>query len=212
VASEHTSHAHISGTYELAVTRAVAGLVAPGAVCYDLGASIGYLSLLMAKKARRVYAFEPAPHAAAELQKHAAANGFAHITVVPHPVSESRRLVTFALTDNAYGSSISADPKWPKLQLTTVTLDDFARDHAPPDFVKLDVEGEEGRVLEGARAILRDRPPVICCELHSVEAARHVCAILSAHDYRLTDLAGRPFVVPSHIVTGHEVHLVAQPA
>src|SRR5881394_2122332 len=52
---EHVSHAHISGTYEIETQQAIDRLVTPGSVCYDLGASIGYLSLLMARKASHVY-------------------------------------------------------------------------------------------------------------------------------------------------------------
>jgi len=124
--SEHVSHAHIGGTYELETQQAIDKLLVPGSVCYDLGASIGYFSLLMARKARQVYAFEPAPHAAAELVRHAAANGFQNITVEPSPVSDQRRRVKFCLTDVAYGSSIvEEENQWPSIDLTAITLDEF---------------------------------------------------------------------------------------
>jgi hypothetical protein len=41
VLSEHVSHAHISGNYELETQLAIDRLVAPGFICYDLGASVG---------------------------------------------------------------------------------------------------------------------------------------------------------------------------
>jgi len=50
-ASQHTSHAHINGTYEREVQDAIDHMVQPGDICYDLGASIGYMTLLMARKA-----------------------------------------------------------------------------------------------------------------------------------------------------------------
>jgi len=209
--SEHVSHAHVSGTYEIETQRAIDGLVRPGSVCYDLGASIGYLSLLMARKAKQVYAFEPAPHAIGEIRKHAAANNFANIEIVPSPVSDTERTVEFALTDAAYGSRINAaETRWPKLQLTTITLDDFAAQHPFPDFIKIDVEGEEGRVLEGARSILREKRTSLCCELHSEEAARHVQGVLSEYDYRITTLDGTPFQITEEIIAG-EVQVIAAP-
>src|SRR5258708_33530415 len=58
---KHVSHAHIRGTYEPDVLRAVDELVKPGAVCYDLEASIGNISLLMVGQARHGHAFEPLP-------------------------------------------------------------------------------------------------------------------------------------------------------
>ena len=103
-ASQHTSHAHINGTDEREVQEAIAGMLRPGDVCYDLGASIGYMTLLMAQKAKHVYSFEPAPHAAAEMKRHIAANGLGNVTIVPSPVSDGIREVRFCLTDGAYGA------------------------------------------------------------------------------------------------------------
>ena len=209
--SQHTSHAHLSGKYELPVLRAVERLVTPGVVCYDLGASIGYLSLLMARQARRVYAFEPAPHAIEEIRKHAAANRFDNISIIPSPVSDEPRTVRFSLTDTAFGSCIvDGDSKHQVVEMTTIKLDDFAREHELPDLLKLDVEGEEGRVLQGARTILRERRPRLCCELHTREASEQVLDILREHDYRLTDLNGEPFKLPEVIIEG-ELHVIGLP-
>jgi len=90
------------------VQRAIDRYLSSGSICYDIGASIGYMSLLMARSAEHVYAFEPAPHAAEELRGHARCNGFDNITLVPAAVSDSGRPVVFSVTDNAYGSRIRA--------------------------------------------------------------------------------------------------------
>lgn len=209
--SEHVSHAHISGTYELETQQAIERLVTPGSVCYDLGASIGYLSLLMARKAAHVYAFEPAPHAAAELGRQMAVNGFHHVTVVPSPVSDRNRQVRFCLTDVAYGSSIvEAETGWPEIEMTAITLDEFVLTNPFPDFLKIDVEGEEGRVLRGARSILARRHARICCELHSQQAAEEVQDALSRHGYSMSTLAGKPFEAKGRIVPGL-VQVIAAP-
>lgn len=208
---EHTSHAHISGTYELDTQMAIARLVRPDFVCYDIGASIGYLSLLMAHRARQVYAFEPAPHAAAEIERQAAVNGFSNISVIRQPVSDDGRLVTFAITDVAYGSAIAyGDTKWPTIQVETLTLDKFIEDHPAPDFIKIDVEGEEGRVLAGARELLRHKRPIICCEIHNEKAAHEVQQTLSQHSYDITDLSGVPFQLKGAIIPG-EFQIIAVP-
>lgn len=211
VVSEHVSHAHISGTYELETQRAIDRLIAPGFVCYDLGASIGYLSLLMARKTKQVYAFEPAPHAAAEFRRHIAANQFENISIITTPVSDSAHTVEFGLTDNAYGSRIvESGLNCESLKLTTTTLDDFASTHPAPDFIKMDVEGEEGRVLQGARTVLRDTQPLICCELHSEEAAREVQSILLEYGYKITTLDGAPFKITGPIIPG-DLQVIAVP-
>jgi FkbM family methyltransferase len=209
--SVHVSHAHLSGTSELSTLNALAKLVRPGYICYDLGASIGYMSLLLARTARHVYAFEPAPHAAEQIRRNAAVNGFTNITVVPLPVSNDVREVEFALTDVAYGSAIArGESTWPKLKLATTTLDHFIEDHPLPDLMKIDVEDEEARVLEGATRLLQSGCTTICCELHSAESALTVTRLLSAAGYRLTNLTGQPLVLPERIVPG-EVQMIAYP-
>ena len=202
VMSEHVSHAHISGRYELETQLAIDRLVTPGCVCYDLGASIGYLSLLMARKAQHVYSFEPAPHAIAEFRGHIAANDLRNITIVERAVSDRERVVEFGLTDNAYGSCIVESGAENGLEMTTTTLDAFVASHPAPDFIKIDVENEEGRVLEGARTVLRDSQPSICCELHSIEAARAVERILHEYGYKITTLNGEPFRIFEPIIPG----------
>lgn len=212
VTGPNVSHAHVRGIYEQETMTAIDGQVRPGFICYDLGASIGYVTLLMARKARHVYAFEPAPHAAAEMRRQLAANEMNNVSIVLDPVSHNEREVSFALTDAACGSAINeTETRWEILKLRTTTLDRFAERNPPPDFIKIDVEGEEGPVLEGSRGLLRTKRPVICCELHSVEAARHVCRVLEESGYRVRQLNGEPFVVPDEIVAG-DVQVMAMPA
>ncbi len=210
--SEHTSHAHLRGVYEAETLAALERLVAPGMVCYDIGASIGYLSLLMAKRAKKVYAFEPAPHARAEMERHIAANGFQNIETVESPLSGSVREVEFALTGAAYGSGIAKGPQneWPVLRMTTSTVDLFAAAHEPPQFLKVDIEGEEAVLFDGAQETLRLHRPAILCELHSVAAQDAVLRALSAHGYRFEDLLGGPFTPRDRVVAG-EFHIVAIP-
>jgi FkbM family methyltransferase len=210
-ASQHTSHAHINGTYEREVQVAIDSMVRPGDICYDLGASIGYMTLLMARKAKHVYSFEPAPHAANEMKAHLAANGFENVTIVPSPVSDGVREVRFCLTDGAYGSAINdTETRWPVLQLQTTTLDLFAKDHPIPDFLKMDVEGEEGRVLDAAQTLLAQRKTRICAEVHNREAAASVLGTLKRFGYTVTLLDGSPAKVPDTVMAG-EFHIMARP-
>jgi FkbM family methyltransferase len=212
VLGPNVSHAHIRGVYEGETLKTVDQLVKPGFICYDLGASIGYLSLLMARKAKHVYAFEPAPHAIEELRKHVAANQMTSIvTLVPTPVSNNVREVSFAVTDVLFGSAINEiETRWPVHKLTTTTLDLFVRDHPAPDFVKIDVEGEEGRVLEGARELLANKRPAICCEVHSPEAADQALRVLGNCQYAVTRLNGEPFEVTEDMRAG-DVQVICLP-
>lgn len=210
--SEHTSHAHLSGRYEAHVLDAIDRHVKAGFVCYDLGASIGYLSLLMARRAAQVYAFEPAPHAVREIRNHLSVNDFSNITIIEKPVSNGEFEVEFALNENAYGNEIvRGSSRWPTMKFTTTTVDNFAENHPLPDFIKIDVEGEEGRVLEGATKILSEKRPVFCIELHGNEVAEHCQKTLTAYGYKLFNLDDSPFELQGHVVPG-EVQIIAKPA
>jgi FkbM family methyltransferase len=166
----------------------------------------------MARKAAHVYAFEPAPHAADEIRKHVAANHFQNITLISSPVSDSEKSVKFSLTNVAYGSRVTeSETKWPTLMLRTITLDDFVKTHPLPDFLKIDVEGEEARVLSGARSILQKNKTIICCELHSEDLAEQVKSILSGYGYKLTTLDREPFRIVRPVVAG-ELHVLAFPS
>lgn len=212
VPSEHTSHAHLRGVYEIDVLAALDRLVKPGMVCYDLGASIGYLTLLMARRAKRVCSFEPAPHARAEMERHIAANGFTNIEIFPTPLSGDVREVEFAITGAAYGSGIAHQQQsdWPVLKMKTSTLDAFTSLQPAPDFLKIDIEGEEAVLFDGAKKTLEHFRPLILCELHSHDAAKAVLAALAPYQYTLQDLSGASFHLKDQVVAG-EFHVVALP-
>jgi FkbM family methyltransferase len=178
-AGPHISHAHIRGTYEIGTQQAIAKTVQSGWICYDVGASVGYLTLLMARKASHVFSFEPAPHAAAVLAQQVEINGFKdRVTLVPNAVSDVPKTVHFRLTDNAYGSRIVETG----LEVKAISLDDFAAANGVPNFIKMDIEGEELRALQGARKLLRERP-ALCIEIHSSQLAVEVNKLLSEYNY-----------------------------
>ena len=207
---EHTSHAHIGGTYEREVLETLSRLIRPGMVCYDFGASIGYITLLFARHCPRVYAFEPSPVAIAEMRAHLDANKFTHVEIVPNPVSDHARSITFSITENAYGSGItSGETQWSSIKVDALTLDEFCRTHEPPDIIKIDIEGEEANALRGASGVLSKHRPIICCELHSRPGAEEVVDILTGHGYVLTLMDGSPFVIPPKVIPG-DLQIVAQ--
>ena len=210
--SSHLSHAHIRGTYEIEIQNAVNALVTDGDVCYDLGASIGYFALLMARRAGMVYAFEPSPVALVEFSRHIALNPAAPLLVVPLPVGDAVRAIKFGVVNTAYGSGIvgNSESRWPILPMETITIDAFAETHRPPNVLKIDVEGLEADVLRGAEHTLSTHHPRICCELHNVDVSHEVVSILKRHGYTLTTPAGAPFTVPERIETGQEVHVIAR--
>ena len=146
----------------------------PGDVFYDIGASIGTHSILVAKHLGpdgRVIAFEPEAHSFGRFQTNIALNGLSNITVFPVALGEEEKagslrnvegLGTFTLTMPAGESDAST--------VMIVPGDRFREENRlpVPAVVKIDVEGYEYSVLKGLRRTLSDPScRVVCYEHHT---------------------------------------------
>jgi FkbM family methyltransferase len=190
ILSEHLTEVYLSGRYEPETQAALAYYLKPGGVMYDLGASIGFFSLLGGKivgPGGRVYSVEPAPHAWEVLNKQIAVNGFHWITPLQECLADRRQEVTFAITGNAYGSSIveTEHKEWPTTKMITTTVDElvYGRSFIPPTLMKIDVEDKEGEVLLGADRTIRECKPLIICECHSSKSGKDVRSLLMSRGY-----------------------------
>jgi hypothetical protein len=81
-------------------------------------------------------------------------------------------------------------------EVTSVSLDDFARDHPAPRVVKIDVEGAELRVLRGAERLLREHRPILVCELHGRENREQVRGLLEGYEFSTLESERRLVAVP----------------
>ena len=189
--------------YEPALVRAINRLLAPGDVFVDIGANIGFFSVLAAQlvgPAGRVLAFEPHPGAREILRAAIAANRLEdRIEVIEAAVGAPGRTTTrLFVTDNSMLSSTDPDraplrndyPFTGAIDVTLVALDAWLG--ARPDLIpriaaiKIDVEGTEAEVLAGMTGTL-DRCPraAIVCE---TERDGHVDRALRARGYSASPL------------------------
>lgn len=174
-----TGRDYFEGAVEPEVQQALVQCLHPGMVFYDIGANIGFFSLLGARlvgSAGRVVAFEPEPAAAARLREHVARNALANVTVEEAAVWSAAGAVAFARSDPASSPDRGlghVDPvgEQGSIRVRAVSLDDYAL-AAPPDLIKCDVEGAEVHVFRGAPRLLNQKRPSILCELHSEENGR----------------------------------------
>ncbi len=161
------------GVYEPHVTDALRPLLQPGMTFLDLGANIGYFSLLAASlvgQGGRVLAFEPNAYNVSLLSLSARANGFEQLEIFPFAVAE--RATTF-IFDNVGGSNgmiseipagAAADDLFNRTLVRSVRLDELLGDLDQLDVVKIDIEGAEYRALQGARQLLERHHPIILSE------------------------------------------------
>ncbi len=203
------SHSQIGsiafGDLESSVQEAMVRHLEPGAVMYDIGANIGFFSLLGARltgpEPGHVYAFEPAPVNAEAIRVNAERNEFRNITVIAKAVGERSGRVRLQLVDDAAWSKLEAYGAHPLtediLEVEQVAIDELldAGEVRPPGLVKIDVEGAELAVLEGMRRTLAAHRPTIICELHDTN--REFVAAMDAEGYRVINLDGpRPVEEP----------------
>jgi FkbM family methyltransferase len=150
-------------TLELAFIRD--HMLSPGELVFDVGSHHGLHAVFMAQRPLRVIAIEPSPHNVAILRKNIALNGLQNVIVRQTAVGNARGSIRLPQDSNAGGVILSKTEAVPSIEVDLLPLDQLAEEHGFPHFLKIDVEGFEARVLEGARQIL-ERRPRIAIEVH----------------------------------------------
>src|SRR5262245_20182489 len=150
--------AAVYGGWEPEAQRLMVEHIAPGSVAYDVGANIGVHTLLMARLVGpdgEVYAFEPVPRLFNCLSENLLLNpSVGSAKPIKPALSDTEGLVpsyTGHHTGAGHLEAVGARTG-DRLLVETAALDDFvfAGHHQAPTFIKIDVEGAEGKVLAGA--------------------------------------------------------------
>jgi FkbM family methyltransferase len=186
-----TGGAYFEGGGEPEVQAALKQHLRPGMIFYDIGANIGFFSLLAARivgNDGRVIAFEADPEIAARLRMHVSRNDFHGISVEEKAVWFETNTVFFSRTDPATSPDrglghIVANGANETIQVNAVSLDEYVRNLPAPDFLKCDVEGAEVEVFRGAQRMLMEKRPTILCEMHSEENRRVLLEELAHFNY-----------------------------
>ncbi len=169
---------YASGDNELPVQQALVDHLRPGTVFYDVGANVGFLTVLGARLVGpqgTVYAFEPVASNVGYVNQNCQANGFKQVQVIEKAVSNRSgkgELNLAAYSGGAALASVEAPPDAAGTQtVDVVTIDDaIARDGLkPPDVVKIDVEGAELEVLQGMVMTAKRHRPVVIVEVDAAE-------------------------------------------
>lgn len=178
---------YVNGNFERELVRFLESNVRPDDTCFDVGANIGYFSLLMAKLAPRgaVHSIEPAPFNFQLLGTNIQLNRFSNVHPQLLAVSDHAGTAEFTVAaDGAYSSFLDTKRKAvsARIVVETISLDKYCDQNsiARIDCLKVDVEGAEGKVLAGATGLLSDparRPRFIILELYGPMLAQYGCGI-----------------------------------
>jgi FkbM family methyltransferase len=144
-------------------------LVRPNDYVLDIGANIGCTALLFGKMAKMVHAFEPSPTTYSYLLKNVRSSGLANIETKNFGLGSQRgdTQLTFARSNRA-GGFVSNQTKASAGHVTEPIHLEKVDDLSIPrvDFIKIDVEGFEKYVLQGAEVTLVRDQPVVALELN----------------------------------------------
>jgi FkbM family methyltransferase len=187
------------GTFEISETRLIQSLLRPGMTFVDVGANIGYYSVVGARlvgPAGTVHSFEPHPRIRAQLQDNIARNGYQNVVVHSEAMAETSGSVAFfaSTVDQNQGISsiIPGAGREESQAVRSITLDDFMAGLSPTrvDLIKMDIEGAELQVIRGGRRTLAapDAPAIIFEAAELGPVAQEIRALgyrIKRHHYTL---------------------------
>jgi FkbM family methyltransferase len=209
---------HLKDDIEPEVCRYMGSAVTAGDVVLELGANVGLLTILLARRAApggHVYAFEPSPDSLQALSDHLSLNGVSEgqATIVPAAVSDICGQAMFYFDGTSDKSTLSVKheriPAATSVEVETVTIDAFcSRRKIAPRFIKIDIEGYELHALRGAELTLRRYRPTVLVEMHPMYwpeigiTATDVAECVSQLGYEALPLrpGGNPFTTYGHAI------------
>jgi FkbM family methyltransferase len=197
-----------NGVWEPHVTALLQRLLAPGMTFVDVGANIGYHTVLASARVGpggRVVAFEPDPHNATLLEANVALNGCANVTVERKALSDEAGTATLYLApDNQMDHRIWDDEgRRPAGAIEKIRLDAYVGQRGlTMDVLKVDTQGVDLMVLKGAGDLLARERLVVVVEFwpegleRQGQDPRALPALLTAHGFRLQELRADGGVAP----------------
>ena len=146
------------GEFAPTETTLFKNIIKPGMVFVDIGANIGYFTLMAARlvgETGKVYAFEPDTEHFNLLEKNVHKNSYTNIVPVKKAASDSIGTASFYLKkDNLCAHSLIPDESSTKVTVEVTTIDEYFKNQSKVDVIKVDVEGVEPKVLAGMKNII----------------------------------------------------------
>jgi FkbM family methyltransferase len=166
------------GEYEPETTALFRSLLRPGQTVLDIGANVGYFTLIAAEAvgpSGRVVAFEPVEENLRLLRDNLRINGLANVEVETSAVADANateRIYLYRKDVNSGMGSLmgsEADVGVEQRSVATTTVDEYLRRARAErvDVIKMDIQGCEGKALDGMLGLLaREAAPVLLWEIN----------------------------------------------
>jgi FkbM family methyltransferase len=185
-----SNHGCWLGSYELAKVKRVASMTKPGMVCFDVGAHVGYYTLLFSALVGSeglAVAFEPLAENCQILEHHAKVNSCKNVVIMQLAASDTDGPGRFAEHESTSMGRLSDEGS---TAVTCARIDTLVSRQLlrPADVMKIDVEGAELAVLKGSQELLRRHKPVVFLTTHGSAVDRECCLYLKVNDYQVVPL------------------------
>ena len=184
------------GIYELNIQKALNNLLKEGDVFYDIGANVGFFTILGSKlvgNRGKVIAFEPLQVNFSFLLRHIKINYLSNVSIIEKAVSSKNNIqkMTVPLVDNNAAYSMAEFCSNGDIKVDTVTVDNLVFDskYSPPNIIKMDIEGAEFLALCGMEKTIEKYKPTILLSTHGEKVDKQCRKFLGDRGYKITLLS-----------------------
>jgi FkbM family methyltransferase len=179
-------HAFWLGSYERHLQKLIARELKKGSTFYDIGANVGFYSLLASFLVApgKVFAFEPLPTNVSFLRRHLALNAIRNVEVLEMALSDETGTAKFQAEQTRAMGRLDARGN---LCVKMSSLDAILQsgEISPPDCIKMDIEGAEFRALIGAKLCFEKYKPKLLLATHGKEVHENCCQLLRSWNYEV---------------------------
>ncbi len=149
----------VNKNWEDVETKIIEKEIEEGDIVLDIGANIGFYTLIMAKLVGdkgKVYAFEADKDNFEILKKNVEINKYHNVVLINKAVWDKNGTIKFYVNENnTAGNSVDGNDGEEYNEVESIKLDEYFDENKKIDFIKMDIEGSEGRAVKGMANILK---------------------------------------------------------
>ncbi len=199
------------GTYEEEVQSILSRHVKSGMTAFNIGAHIGFFTLAISRLVGhdgKVVAFEPNPSVRKRLKENLKINGIENtVKVEEYAANDVDGSAKFSLALSGSQGRFSDLPYVKPgnvIEVPCISIDTYVtKSGVIPDFIFIDVEHAEGRVLKGMSHVMEKYRPLMIIEMHGKDSIKNAFDELRKHDYLISDCHGEIISSVNRVIYGN---------